>query len=216
MKIVECAPDSLRANPWNTNHVDPENEEKLTASLSRMGWIRPVICRELEDGALQILGGEHRVRAAGRLGWQVPVVNLGRISDQKAKEIGLLDNARYGSDDAIELAELIQELGNTEELTAFLPFTDADIAQIFASVDIALDDLDTDPLDDEEPKSSDKKPPKTHTMMRFKVPIEDAESVSEVLTRVMKAQGFTASDSLTNAGDALTYVVKLAEQEGLV
>lgn len=216
MKITEHAADDLQANPWNPNHVDPESQAKIVASLERNGWVRPVIVRTLDDGALQILGGEHRVDAARELGWKVPIVNLGKIDEARAKEIGLIDNARYGSDDAIELAELLQQLGNTDELTSFLPYTDADLTQIFSSVDIALDDLDTDPEDEEEPKSKESKPPKTHTMMRYKVPVEDAESVSEVLQRVMKDQGFTASDSLTNAGDALTYLVKLAEKEGLI
>ncbi|MFH3733079.1 chromosome partitioning protein ParB, partial [Acinetobacter baumannii] len=47
----------------------------------------------------------------------------------------------------------------------------------------------------------------THQIMRFKVPIEDVDAITKLIEKTIKAQGFTESDSLTNAGDALVYLL---------
>lgn len=194
---------SLRPNPWNTNTVSAENQEKLKASIERVGMFKPVIVRELDDGELEILGGEHRAEAAAELGVKVPVFNLGRISETKAKEIGLLDNARYGSDDAGELAELLKELGE-DDLTEFMPWSESDLDLMLSASSVDLDDLDVDESDDEPAdEPAETKAPKTHRIMRFKVAIGDDERVSDLIEKTKKRLGYTEADELTNAGDAL-------------
>lgn len=211
VKSGSANPAELHPNPWNTNVCSPDNELKLENSIRRLGMFKPVVVRELADGSLQILGGEHRAQAAARVGLtSIPVVNLGRISDEKAKEIGLIDNSRYGSDDTLQLAELLEGLGTVEELASFMPYAEADLASIFSSVNIALDDLDL-PDEDEAPKLPKEKPVQTHQIMRFKVPVDDVAMVTDLIERVMKVQKFTESDSLANAGDALVFVCQNAE-----
>jgi len=199
----------LRPNPWNTNSVGPENEEKLRASIARLGVFKPIICRELSDGTLEILGGEHRWQTAREMGHQtVPVVNLGAISDERAKEIGLVDNGRYGEDDTLALAELLKDLGNTDEILSFLPFSNDEMESIFSATSIALDDLDSS--DEELPDlgSPATKPLKTHQIMRFKVPIEDSEWVQKAIEATMNAQGYLDDDAMSNAGNALVHLLK--------
>lgn len=208
MNLLQLNPDLLDPNPWNTNSVGPENMEKLCASLERNGWVRPVLARQLEDGRYQILGGQHRVEAARSLGHDtVPVIVLSDVSERKAKEIGLIDNARYGEDDAIGLAELLNELGG-REVADFLPLGDADLAAL--GTEISDDDIDSLLNEDDQPDPDDKpaRPAKTHDVMRFKVPLGDADDVREVIEQIMKEQGFTGDDSLTNAGDALVWMVR--------
>jgi ParB-like chromosome segregation protein Spo0J len=209
MKTVEVNPETLQKNPWNTNYMSPENETKLDASLSRLGIFKPVICRERADGALEILAGEHRAQSAIRVGLKtVPVINLGKIPDSKAKEIGLADNSRYGMDDTLGLAKLLAELGSSEEIASFLPFTDADMNAIFSASNIALDELELPEISDEGPaEPAPERVAKTHTIMRFKVPLGDAERITEKVTKVQKHQSFTSSDELTNAGDALVHIM---------
>lgn len=203
-------PRLLEPNPWNTNVVAPDNEAKIDASLRRNGMFKPIIVRTLPSGRLQILGGAHRRDSAIRLGLdQVPVFNLGAISDKQAKEIGIADNARYGNDDTIALAALLDELGSPEELAEFLPYTDTDFESIFSAQNIALDELDLPdsgpaaPPDPGLPKAT-----QTHTIMRFKVPIEDAATITDKINAVMKRQRFVDEDSLTNAGHALVHILK--------
>lgn len=210
-KTETIDPALLVPNPWNTNVVSPDNEAKLEESIRRFGMFKPVVVRELDDGTLEILGGEHRAGVAKRMGLKkIPVINLGKIDDKKAKEISLVDNGRYGTDDTLQLAELLESLGDADDISTFMPFSETDLASIFSSVNIALDDLD---LDDTEPAPSlpKEKPIQTHTIMRFKVPVEDQSWVTDLIEKTMKSQKFTESDSLTNAGDALVYLLKQLE-----
>jgi len=203
-------PATLTPNPWNTNVVSPDNETKLEESIKRLGMFKPVVVRETKDG-LQIIGGEHRAQIAKRIGMKsIPIVNLGAVDDKKAKEIGLVDNGRYGSDDTLQLAELLEGLGTVEELASFMPFGESDLASIFSSVNIALDDLDI-PDEDEIPKVPKEKPMQTHQVMRFKIPIDDVGPLTDQINSVMKSQKFTEGDSLENAGDALVFICKRSE-----
>lgn len=206
-KIDQVNPDTLVPNPWNTNVVSPENEEKLDSSLKRFGVFKPVIVRELIDGTLQIIGGEHRAQSAARLGYKaIPIVNLGMISDQKAKEISLVDNDRFGEDDMFKLAELVGTL-DVSELSSFTTFTDTDLDSMFTSSSIALEDLDSLSLPSEDIEPPQEKSIQTHQIMRFKVPIKDVDAVTQKIEKAIKVQGFDDSDSLTNAGDALVHLL---------
>ena len=212
-KFALVHPSELRANPWNTNRMSPSNQEKLDQAIKRFGGLfKPIIVRETTTG-LEILGGQHRWEASLRLGFtEIPVFNQGKISDAKAKEISLADNARYGADDTLALSELLKELGDNEELQQFLPYSDADLTSIFQASNIALDELEFDEPDEEKseeeaPEEKPAKAPKTHTIMRFKVPIADSEKITELVVETQKDHGFTAADELTNAGDALVHLL---------
>lgn len=207
-QVIE--PNKLRGNPWNPNVLDPASEHKLDASLKRLGFFKPIIARELDAGVLEILGGHHRWESAVRLGLdKIPIINLGKVSDERAKEIGLADNGRWGHDDAGKLAEVFADL-DIDELTEFLPYSENDLSAIIATADIDLDDLDLD--DDDVDLGGDTKAPPTDTIMRFKVPVRDAEAISETIRRVVAEQGFDGSNALTNAGDALVHLL-LGEKE---
>jgi ParB-like chromosome segregation protein Spo0J len=211
LSVEMMSPDDLKPNPWNTNVVSPDNETKLEESIKRFGMFKPVVVRVTPEGTLQIIGGEHRALAAKRLGMKsIPVVNLGPIDEKKAKEIGLVDNGRYGSDDTLQLAELLEGLGSVEELASYMPYGESDLASIFSSVNIALDDLDI-PDDEDLPAAPKEKPMQTHQVMRFKIPVGDVGKLTDLIERVMKTQKFTEGDSLENAGDALVYICNHSE-----
>jgi ParB-like chromosome segregation protein Spo0J len=209
--MQETDPRSLKPNPWNTNVVSPDNEAKIDASIKRLGMFKPIIVRILPDKTLQILGGAHRRDSAIRLGMSsVPVMNLGHIDDKKAKEIGIVDNGRYGEDDTLGLAELLDSLGGADELAAFMPFTDADFSSIFASSNISLDDLELPDDDGSAPSAPAPKAAQTHAVMRFKVPLGDDSTIADAIAKVQKQQGFTDEDTLSNAGNALVHIIKQA------
>lgn len=208
-KAQMADPRKLRPNPWNTNVVDAANEAKLEESLKKFGMFKPVIVRELPTGELEILGGEHRAGAAVRLGIKdIPIMNLGPVPDAEAKKIGLVDNGRYGNDDSLQLAALLKELGDIDDLASFMPYSDQDFNNIMEAAEINLDDLEALPaLDPSATPAPLLSAPPTHTIMRFKVPIEDAERIGELINHVIKVQGLSGSDSLTNAGDALVHLL---------
>jgi hypothetical protein len=205
--MLTVAIDSLRPNSFNTNHVSPENESKLINSIERFGLYKPVICREV-NGQLEIIGGEHRWRAAKHIGLtEVPIVNLGSVSEEKARHLMLVDNGRYGEDDTLALSELLKELGTPDDILSFLPYSNDELDSIFNSSSIELDDLDSS-AEDIDLDSLPSKTAQVSQLMRFKVPIEDSEFVQRLVDAAMKSQGFTGEDSLSNAGHALVYLLK--------
>ena len=213
IQITNVDPHLLRANRWNTNVGSPDNERKLQESLKRFGLFKPILARTLSDGSLEVIGGEHRWQAAVSLGYTtVPVVNLGQIEDKKAKEISLVDNGRYGNDDALELADLLSEIGADTDITTFMPYDSTEMERLFASVQTALDDLEIDEDDLPPPVSAAAKPRQEFQIMRFKVPVDDVAKIQDVIDRIMKEQRFTEEDSLTNAGHALVHLVSKEEK----
>ena len=208
-KTYNVSPAALSSNPWNSNIVSPDNEKKLDEAIRRLGFFKAIIVREVDD-RLEILGGEHRWQSATRLGLaEVPIVNLGPIDDTKAKEISLADNARYGADDTLQLAAILGDLSD-EDIATFLPYTESELESIANSVNIALDDLELDEdfdAKDEKPEPPAAKAPKTHTIMRFKVALADAERLTALFAKTQKRFGFTSADELTNAGDVLVHLL---------
>jgi len=207
--ITYLAPELLISNPWNSNVMSLENEAKLAESLKRNDMYDAIIARKLFDGSYQILGGEHRTRVAKKIGMkEMPVIVLENISDNKAKEISLTHNARYGADDSLKLSDLLNSLDDANILTDIMPYSMIEIETLMSAskVDfeslIGLDDFDDDDLEGLSEKTF---LPKTHTIMRFKISLEDAASIEEMLKSTIKINGFTESDALTNAGDALVH-----------
>lgn len=223
ISLLHLPPGQLQPNPWNTNKLSPEAEGKLENSLLEFadigGLYKPVICRELPDGSLQILGGEHRSRAAARMGIAtIPVVNVGPMSDARAKALGLADNGQYGHDDAAGLAALLAELKLEDGLLEILPYSDEDLAGIMASVSIDLDDISLGDDANTAPGLPDPNdlPPRatiTHELMRFKVPVEDRDWVEKLFQKVVKDKGLKSEqDSLVAAGMALVEIAKAAKE----
>lgn len=199
-------PNTLTPNTWNPNHVSPENEEKLANSMERLGTIRPVVIRELPDGTREILGGEHRVIIARRNGEEVMALNVGAVDDERAKEISLADNQRYGTDNLPELALVLDSL-DEQAILDFMPFTDAEFNSILAAGDVDVDNL----LKENEIEQKDEKPAAppvpTHQIMRFKIAIEDAHKITDLIEHTIRSEGLDESDALTNAGDALVHLL---------
>lgn len=217
IEIEHLAPDLLSPNPWNSNRVGPEMEQRLQASIEKFGFYKPIIVRQQSDGALQILGGEHRWRVACKMGLAVvPVVNLGVVSDKQAKTIGLADNGQYGEDDALKLAEILRDIGQ-DDVEVLLPYSDSDLAGMFAASEVDLDSLgfDDDDSGGAVAKSLDEltRQTITHELMRFKVPVEDRERVQKYIEHVIKTRGLKSEeDSMVAAGMALVEIVNAARE----
>lgn len=95
--IMQVEVANLRPNPWNTNSVGAQNFEKLKGSIEKLGFFKPILARELDGGFFEILGGEHRWRAAMEQGIStVPVISVGKINDLVAKQMSLVDKRNSG------------------------------------------------------------------------------------------------------------------------
>lgn len=215
MDIVYIDPTTLKKNPWNPNVVDPINQMKLETSIRKEGIKRPVVVRELDNGELEIIGGQHRTQAAIALALEVvPVINRGRISDALAKKETLIDNFRYGTDDVFRFSELLQDpdLGSAAELLASMPIDEEELAGYFAHLSAEKIEVEIDSIlgDDDESETIDlgaTTPTRTHQIIRFRVSIDDAAKIGELLKKVRATNGYTEADDMTNDGDALVHVL---------
>lgn len=216
MEVEYADPRTLKQNPWNPNVVDPINQMKLEHSIEKDGVKRPIVVRTLEDGTLEIIGGQHRTLAAISLNMDVvPVINRGLISDAAAKKETLIDNFRYGTDDILKFSHLLQDpdIGSADELLATMPIDEEELAGYFshltaesisAEVDALLDDSEADEGMIDLGATT---PARTHQIIRFRVSMEDSAKLSELFNRVKVEQGFTESDDMTNDGDALVHLL---------
>lgn len=199
MNLKNIDPFKLNPNPWNSNKVDRNNFEKLKKSLSTLGSFKPVIVRE-KDGELEILGGFHRVEAAKELGFtEVPVLDLGKITDQKAKEISLIDNTRYGNDDAELLERLINSM-DTEFISLAIPETE----------ELALPDMSEDFSSDFEKDISDNIRNDDNKTLKFRFDDNDkADEVEDKLLAIAKSKGYYFVDGYPNLAEALYHALIL-------
>lgn len=208
METIKIDPKLLTFSPWNVNVVSPENMAKLKESVKRNGIFRPVVVREV-NGKYQIIAGEHTTRVAVELGMAtIDVYNLGPIDDRKAKEISVIDNQHYGVEDAFGLGELLREIDTNPG--DFLPFSEIELTKIFQSSMIDLESLElpeeTDLIPDYDPEAAQTSARVDHQIMRFKVPIADAERVTRTIEAIIKRQGLKDRDSMLAAGMALVHL----------
>ncbi|CAM3515869.1 TPA: hypothetical protein GF684_10755 [Escherichia coli] len=188
--ILQVEVANLRPNPWNTNSVGAQNFEKLKGSIEKLGFFKPILARELDGGIFEILGGEHRWRAAMEQGIStVPVISVGKINDLVAKQMSLVDNERYGEDDQVALQRLIEEIQSEIDyrLSDIAPYDDEMAATLAKASVIDLEALEALSRGDDEPVDEDKRE-KTervgaeHQTMRFKVTFDASDRVIEQKT----------------------------------
>lgn len=117
--------DELKPNPWNPNEQSEWMFKKAMDSIAEHGFLDPVLVRRLPDGALEIVDGEHRWRAASQLGFtEIPVNDLGEIPDDVAKQLTIITNETRGKNNPDKLKSLLEDLRTTksmEALTRSLP-----------------------------------------------------------------------------------------------
>ncbi|MBX4594530.1 chromosome partitioning protein ParB [Klebsiella pneumoniae] len=213
--ILQVEVARLRPNPWNTNSVGAQNFEKLKGSIEKLGFFKPILARELDGGQFEILGGEHRWRAAMEQGIStVPVISVGKISDLVAKQMSLVDNERYGEDDQVALQRLIEEIQSEldYQLSEIAPYDDELAATLARESAIDLEMLEALSRGDEEPIEKDsrekaKRVGAEHQTMRFKVTFDASDRVTETIKSIIKEQAINTGNDMENAGEALVWLV---------
>ncbi|MEE4349107.1 MAG: ParB/RepB/Spo0J family partition protein [Pacificimonas sp.] len=113
----------LRPNPRQPRRrFDEAAQADLIASVREKGLIQPILVRPVEGGALEIVAGERRWRAAtaARLD-EVPVV-VRDLADAEAFELALIENIQRQDLSAVEEARgyrhLIDHHGHTQQYVA--------------------------------------------------------------------------------------------------
>lgn len=122
--MIEVPIASVTPNPRQPrSHFDEESLAGLTASISELGVLQPVLVRAVDDGRYELIAGERRWRAAKRAGLQtVPVVVRSADTEVELLEQALVENLHRADLNAIEEAaayqQLIEDFGLTQEAVA--------------------------------------------------------------------------------------------------
>lgn len=115
---------AVRPNPRQPRlHFDEESLAGLTASISELGVLQPILVRTAEDGGYELIAGERRWRASKRAGLQtIPVVVRDADTDASLLEQALVENLHRADLNPLEEAaayqQLIEDFGLTQEAVA--------------------------------------------------------------------------------------------------
>ena len=105
--------ESLRIAPWNARKTfDPQSLDGLVASIASQGLLAPLVVRE-SDGdrnSYEIVAGHRRYRAALKLNFIAVPCFVRKLSDDQAREVGLVDNLQREDVPALEEADAYNEL----------------------------------------------------------------------------------------------------------
>ena len=140
--------DELTPFPGNAKRGDVDT---IRTSLRRNGQYRSLVVREIPDGPLIVLAGNHTMQALTAEGHETARCEVVLCDDATARRINLVDNrtAELGGYDNDALAELLSYLDGDYDGTGY---TDEDVQALITPLEDA-DDLDG--VDDAPPPPAD-------------------------------------------------------------
>lgn len=149
VRTADIPLDELTPFPGNAKRGDVDQIRK---SLRRNGQYRSLVVREIPDGPLIVLAGNHTLQALNAEGNATARCEVVVCDDATARRINLVDNraAELGGYDNDALAELLSYMDGDLEGTGY---TDADVEALITPPDIEEldpaggdeDDADTTP-----------------------------------------------------------------------
>ncbi len=128
MKVEHLSVSSLNPAPYNPRKWSEDALNQLAESLTRFGFVDPVIVNSTPERHNIVIGGHMRLEAAKQLGMAVVPVVFVHITDlEKEKELNLRLNRNTGEFDWTLLkdfgAELLTDVGfSSEELDTIFNF----------------------------------------------------------------------------------------------
>jgi ParB family transcriptional regulator, chromosome partitioning protein len=122
--LRELPISSVRPNPYQPRtEIDETALAELVASIESSGMLQPIVVRP-RNGGYELIAGERRWRAAGRLGWgKIPAL-VKDVDDQTLLTLALIENLQR--DDLSP----IDEAAGYQRLTAEFHLAQAEIARM--------------------------------------------------------------------------------------
>ncbi|MEV6817042.1 ParB/RepB/Spo0J family partition protein, partial [Micromonospora sp. NPDC051296] len=119
-RFAEIPVDSIVPNPKQPRHVfDEEALEELKTSIQEVGFLQPIVVRQLDDEKFELVMGERRWRAAQAVGREsIPAIVRDTRDDAMLRD-ALLENIHRANLNPLEEAaayqQLLEEFGATHE-----------------------------------------------------------------------------------------------------
>jgi ParB family chromosome partitioning protein len=119
-RFAEIPVAAIVPNPRQPRQVfDEEALEELKASIEQVGFLQPIVVRELDQGRYELVMGERRWRAAEALGREVLPAIIRETRDDAMLRDALLENIHRANLNPLEEAaayqQLLDEFGATHE-----------------------------------------------------------------------------------------------------
>lgn len=117
-RIWKIAVEKLHPNEFQPRQkFNKESLKELASSIKDKGILQPIVARKHASGALEIISGERRWRAAQMAGLQdVPVI-IRSVNDQDSLELAIIENIQREDLNPIDEAEAYQRLAQEFKLT---------------------------------------------------------------------------------------------------
>lgn len=116
-KVVQIETDRIKPNPYQPRR-DFDDLEGLAESISNNGILQPLTVRR-EDGEIQLVAGERRLRAARMLGMPTVPCIVVEMTGRNSAAVALIENIQRRDlsvfDEAEAIARLIDYYGMTQE-----------------------------------------------------------------------------------------------------
>jgi ParB family chromosome partitioning protein len=114
----EVPTESVRPNPKQPRQVfDEDALAELTHSITEFGLMQPIVVRELEAGAYELVMGERRLRASQNAGLEVIPAIVRKTTDDAMLRDALLENIHRVQLNPLEEAAAYQQLLEEFEVT---------------------------------------------------------------------------------------------------
>ena len=118
IRLADIAPNRFQPR---RSFAEPELAE-LEASIGVSGLLQPITVRSQPGGGWELVAGERRLRAAGRLGWtEIPAI-VREFDDRAMLTLALVENLQRADlnplDEARGYHRLIEEFGLTQQHVA--------------------------------------------------------------------------------------------------
>jgi ParB family transcriptional regulator, chromosome partitioning protein len=119
-RFAELPVDAIEPNAKQPRHVfDDEALDELKTSIREVGFLQPIVVRELADGKYELVMGERRWRAAQAIGREsIPAIIRDTRDDAMLRD-ALLENIHRANLNPLEEAaayqQLLEEFGATHE-----------------------------------------------------------------------------------------------------
>ncbi|GAA0450911.1 chromosome partitioning protein ParB [Paractinoplanes deccanensis] len=119
-RFTELPVGSIEPNAKQPRHVfDEEALDELKTSIQEVGFLQPIVVRELGDGRYELVMGERRWRAAQAIGRETIPAIVRETRDDAMLRDALLENIHRANLNPLEEAaayqQLLEEFGATHE-----------------------------------------------------------------------------------------------------
>ncbi|MBV9663246.1 MAG: ParB/RepB/Spo0J family partition protein [Actinobacteria bacterium] len=116
--LLELPVSAIRPNNFQPrSHFDEDALASLTASVRELGVLQPILVRQNDDGAYELIAGERRWRAAKRAGLQTVPALVRSATDADSLEQALVENLHRQDLNPLEEAAAYQQLIEDFRLT---------------------------------------------------------------------------------------------------